>query len=839
MWLNALLLSVGVVFAFLATQTAFAEEVFIANDGECAAGKEPCLEGPQALKLAAESGLYDRIVVLPNYRMSGALGDTIYVHPTVEEIVGSSDPRSVVRVNQDCPSSAPASSFAFFTLGGSLFIKDLEFVAGCDDAGPHAFFETESHSLTVRDSVFRGNADSHFIQVSQNGEVELNGCLFSNAATALLVNSTSGPAVIKLNDCHFADNHRDLHVLSDIVSFLKVSKSTFLRTKGSASLGISANNATLPVSLDILNNSFRELHGSAVVLGSTGHSHSIVSFNLKNNEIVGCSGFALEVLTPFQARLDIKHNNIFANNGASSSSSFGGDTPQMRVEEADIARLALDGNYWGEGASLVLLLGVEEAWITRLGAPLVFREDEIGTIGFEDLYIDLGALQVFSESTDEEEESIHPWSVGYYTSAPFAQPFFPLICTPFFQIRYVFALNQLDHVQLSIGMQYNQSEQRERCVEVIEGEGLVPLIWYYSLQQETALPLEGGGWTPFPSSLCSLGRGEKMIWCKFNRSLEGSNLVEAISHTGIALAVFLMEPTQALEAQEHSRMKTSFISNTANFVLFTSEEEGEEEEEGQDGVAVFAEFASLTELSSDGAVISSQLIPKEQEVDSANSSFSAIMPNGARLQWSFRALQAGEEVSFGEVVFRADRESSKWSIRVEDWPFVNQDEHLLRLRFKLFPQRPFTEKREEETEREEVRRHILSNEGEELTMSLLNFALVDGAEEEKREVMVEFSEDLSMVSFTFPSFLSHVEYDPDLSLLLSEGVDGGGDGGDGDGEGKDDDEPNDIVVIAVPTAVGVVVLAGVVVGAVLLVLRLHQHNVYMQRVTRTTKHMNA
>ncbi|KAL6065929.1 hypothetical protein QOT17_009903 [Balamuthia mandrillaris] len=815
MSLNALLLSVGVVFAFLATQTAFAQEVFIANNGECPAGKEPCLEGPQALKLAAESGLYDRIVVLPNFRMSGALGDTIYVHPTVEEIVGSPGPRSIVRVNQDCPSSAPASAFAFFTLGGSLFVKDLEFVAGCEDAGPHAFFETKGHSLTVRDSVFRGNADTHCIQVSQNGEVELNGCFFSNAATALLVNSTADAAFIQLNDCHFADNHRDLHMLSDIVSFLKVSKSTFLRTKGPASLDISANNATLPVSLDILNNSFRQ-----------------------NNEIVGCDGFALEVLTPFQARLDIKHNNIFANNGASSSSSFGGDTPQMRVEEADIARLALDGNYWGEGASLELLLGVQEAWITRLGAPLVFREDEIGTIGFEELYIDLGALQVFSESTNEDEESIHPWSVGYYASAPFAQPFFPLICTPFFQLRYVFELNQLDHVQLSIGMQYNQSEQRERCVEVIEGEGLVPLIWYYSLQQGTALPLEGGGWTPFPPSLCSLERGEKMIWCKFNRSLEGSNLVEAISHTGIALAVFLMEPTQALEAQQHSRMKTSFISNTTNFVLFTSEE-GEEEGEGQGGVAVFAEFASLTEVSSDGAVISSQLIPKEQEVDSGNSSFSAIMPNGARLQWSFRALQAGEEVSFGEVVFRADRESSKWSIRVEDWPFVDEEEHLLRLRFKLFPQRPFTEKREEGTEREEVRRHILSNEGEELSMSLLNFALVDGKEEEKKEVVVEFSEDLSMVSFTFPSFLSHVEYDPDLSLLLSEGVDGGGDGGDGDGEGKDDDEANDIVVIAVPTAVGVVVLAGVVVGAVLLVLRLRQHNVYLRRVTRTTKHMNV
>ncbi|KAL6065927.1 hypothetical protein QOT17_009901 [Balamuthia mandrillaris] len=806
-------------------QTLHAEQVYIANTGECPGGPTPCLEGPLAMKQAAESTFYDRLFVYSSdYVMSGAPSDTVTVHPDVVDIVGSSGSRSRVRVSSSCPLSG--SAFAYFTLSADLWLRDLEFIDECNQAGQHAVFETQSYSLFARNSIFQGTSNTNLLQVSQNGKLDLDGCFLSQASTALHVSSNSGQAFVKANRCDFADNQRDLHVLSDGVRYLLLSRSTFLRTLGPAAIDIAVNNAASKVNLDILNNSIREAKSSAVVLRSSGHSNSMVSFNLKNNLIRDCKDFALEVVTPFQASLDIKHNNIYHNNGASSSF----NTPQLDVEQADIGRLFLDGNFWGEETSPALLLGVEDAWITRLGAPLVLRDEERGTIGFEDFEIHLDGLQVYSERSDNEP--LFPWSVGYYASAPFAQPFFPLICTPFFQLRYVHSLQ--DSVQLSIGMQYNQSEQRERCVEVIEGEGLVPLIWYYSLQQGTALPLEGGGWTPFPPSLCSLERGEKMIWCKFNRSLEGSNLVEAISHTGIALAVFLMEPTQALEAQQHSRMKTSFISNTANFVLFTSEE-GEEEGEGQGGVAVFAEFASLTEVSSDGAVISSQLIPKEQEVDSGNSSFSAIMPNGARLQWSFRALQAGEEVSFGEVVFRADRESSKWSIRVEDWPFVDEEEHLLRLRFKLFPQRPFTEKREEGTEREEVRRHILSNEREELSMSLLNFALVDGKEEEKKEVVVEFSEDLSMVSFTFPSFLSHVEYDPDLSLLLSEGVDGGGDGGDGvvddGGAGREgEDDASELVVIVVPIVVGIVVLVALVVGAVLLALKIKKEKAIIRKV---------
>ncbi|KAL6067314.1 hypothetical protein QOT17_008936 [Balamuthia mandrillaris] len=810
-----------------------AADVWVANTGECSAViGSPCQEGPLALKQALEAGSWQTVWVKDGYEMSAAVADNIAVHPNVEKLLGE-DPGSVIRLSQNCPSAPPLSPFAFFSLSRVFELRRIVFEDYCSDAGAHTVIKlaTANFDVIAWNNYFKAfnGADVTFINVAVDGWILVDSCTFQEGSIAIDVSSSSATKQARLHlwQCSFYSNARDFVASSTTATnYTKIDRCIFSDTlQNSIDIRLAG-----VARIDLQFNIFSNIGGSAMVIQSFDTSF----FSVKNSHVTGCQQYAVHVLSPMMASLDLKHNNMFGNNGAAASGGGSGTTAQIRVEGEGPETFALDGNYWGEGTSRELLYNNDQAFRTRLGAPLLLREtprSEIGPIGFEYPEIDLEGLQASSIRTDDKP--LYPWSVGIYASAPFAQPFFPMICTPFFQIRYVPPLE--DNVTLSISMPYNQTNS-EDCVRVVEAaeqnQRAVPVIWYYSLNEETALPEEGGGWMPLPASHSSLDTQSKRVVCQFDSTLE-SPLVRTISRMGIALAVFLMEPTEHVSTRNGTELAiiTRFVSHTPNFVLQANEPSQQPEEGGEKGagVSLFAEFASATEINAEGDKVVSKLLPKENFSSTSDdgSFFSAVLPEGARLEWSFENLPQGSKVSFADVIFPLEQDATKWSILVENWDF-QQDNNSLRLLFKLFPQSPFTSKEEDASRLADsgLTRHVLRSETAAttaITIGLLDFALVDG---EKRGIATEFSEDLSYLAFTFPSFQQRLQYDPDLGLLFE-----GQANGNGDDKDEDDAEVDIILMVVVPVVVVVVAAVAVVLAGLLLYKKIYTRNIRLSKFT--------
>ncbi|KAL6070555.1 hypothetical protein QOT17_006823 [Balamuthia mandrillaris] len=210
--------------------------------------------------------------------------------------------------------------------------------------------------------------------------------------------------------------------------------------------------------------------------------------------------------------------------------------------------------------------------------------------------------------------------------------------------------------------------------------------------------------------------------------------------------------------------------------------------------------------------------------------FSSTFDNGASIRIAFQTVNRNESVQLlDETTFvpSEDLDSLKWSLSIENWPFSSSpspsSSHVLRLELALesgdsewfgssdvritpLPQ----QRRDGEQPQKAVHEQRLVAENSAAIFRALNFAWKDEDYTTSAPVSVELflssSFSFATARFTFPPFEQRIEYDPDLSVVLSST----------DGEGNEDGEDADdelwwkiLVPVLLVTALVVVVVASI------------------------------
>ncbi|KAL6062952.1 hypothetical protein QOT17_011917 [Balamuthia mandrillaris] len=187
------------------------------------------------------------------------------------------------------------------------------------------------------------------------------------------------------------------------------------------------------------------------------------------------------------------------------------------------------------------------------------------------------------------------------------------------------------------------------------------------------------------------------------------------------------------------------------------------------------------------------------DVVSFSSSF-----NDSYLQFAFLSLEEGKSFTLqdGTIVPPFDSDLVKWSIRVANWSWSNEEDatnnNQLALEITLLNVgesnngwsnfQEETVPLEEDDDSKQLKLFRFSSEELEATLRALSFVWIDQDHETAVPIQLQATQEEQKsewtLRLTFPHFERELEYDPDLSVLLGEGATDEGDGAD---DGVDQD----------------------------------------------------
>eukprot|EP01090_Pellita_catalonica_P007007 TRINITY_DN1748_c0_g1_i1.p1 TRINITY_DN1748_c0_g1~~TRINITY_DN1748_c0_g1_i1.p1 ORF type:complete len:435 (-),score=70.71 TRINITY_DN1748_c0_g1_i1:194-1366(-) len=205
-------------------------------------------------------------------------------------------------------------------------------------------------------------------------------------------------------------------------------------------------------------------------------------------------------------------------------------------------------------------------------------------------------------------------------------------------------------------------------------------------------------------------------------------------------------------------------------------------------------FGHLEAIDMDGNVVGSLQIPNGGGIyavsgvltDPTARVYNLLDKSKVELELAFSYLPALSEQSFANFSYTVPRSSAKWTVSVPSRPqLLAEESQQLRLLMHIGTEAAlfgFAERSEDSFVIYDLQLSPVMT----MELRLIDFALIDG---ERQEIEIEYQEEDGTLTMLFPFFNQSLEYDPDLSVLLVTGSEGGDNadcGGDSDGGGDDD-----------------------------------------------------
>jgi len=230
-------------------------------------------------------------------------------------------------------------------------------------------------------------------------------------------------------------------------------------------------------------------------------------------------------------------------------------------------------------------------------------------------------------------------------------------------------------------------------------------------------------------------------------------------------------------------MDLSFPAGTPNFIMH--------EKLGENIMSVSSEFLLLEEITKDGVVVQSEnmtLISSDfsaspfsfLRTDGEGYQFFTRFDNLAAVLWQVGVFQEGNQLSFAGHSFQVEPKDLKWSILIEDWPFMSSS-NSLRFMFNLdnLQDTPFNFSSSNmivEGTTVILTNHTFMSGAFEITLILFHVAVINETTSVPIEVAINVTGDIAWISLTFPYFEGQVTYDPVYSMLLETNQNGDGGG---------------------------------------------------------------
>jgi hypothetical protein len=182
--------------------------------------------------------------------------------------------------------------------------------------------------------------------------------------------------------------------------------------------------------------------------------------------------------------------------------------------------------------------------------------------------------------------------------------------------------------------------------------------------------------------------------------------------------------------------------------------------------------------------------------------FNTTVLNGTKINVAFILAQEDKIIKAGNITFNVAKDTTKWSLEYQNWPFQNATNQLrLVLRFvslfcslKEIPHivavtsltssdGSFTTISKQQMSAD-VEEFQLFTTNTELTIKLLNSALINGVQKKMSYAFVTSTSPWQL-NLTFPAF-KVLEYDPNFGILINTNSDGSSCGESGYGDGGSD-----------------------------------------------------
>ncbi|KAL6051719.1 hypothetical protein QOT17_019018 [Balamuthia mandrillaris] len=845
-----------------------------------------CLDGPYALQAALQQPIYSCVYLPgPEYHPNASAGtDNAEVVQPVRIFGAALDGTRILVGIKDGDESCNAShNFNFLIFYGGAKLKDLIFVDECSDEHNLLRAMGEAQLHLDQCSFIGASAGSNppltnrqtFVFVGPyNASLAIKDTKFNGGGIAVHAQVIGQIEWLSINTCTFIDNAvRDIwiHTIDGenggCGGSCTVSRCLFQDT-GGISLEI-ANMNSVASRVSVVDNLFYGAGEEALVLKSQ-HSDpfsldasTFNYFAVKRCHIEGAASYGLR-LGEWWEPFVLENNNLFGNNGASGNNTSSGSTQQFQLSLRGLGSIGVLPNYFGEGTSLDVI-SYSVLFRTRLGSPLKVTTEPPSERGLAATSGQPAALDGLLLTSSSETDSFNVVRTSD-TSLPYAVPFFPRRCTPYYHIHRI-----LDNIEgnpsLTLEMEYAQVEQGvdiAECVKWVETPLQRPILWYATTDPDTYTISTDNGWKPL---LIASERNTTSRHLTFHLRNQSSSFIHALSDNGVVITVFLLSSSSSVLVQDNeASISTSYIEQTPNHQIIPKNKCGDL----LYGFSVLAEFTSIQELNQGRQVVKQMLFPKTSSsysyfrvnktsgtVDvglnsSSSSSSSSSSPQeeedkgGANYEWRFNLLKRGTSVTVQDYTFDIDQDSNKWSIGISGWRFLNSQNHthLLRLNVRILSSDgPFLSRKDGEgveTFAGSFAQHhhhfVLTTKHTTVTIGVLNFAFVDDDEDAKPVELVLSEDDLSLLSFVFPSFSHELRYDPNFGVIIDPRPDWSQeDGEEEDGFFFDEEEgcflsPNGgvengggddvLLYVVIPVSVGVVVVVAIaVVSAVVLISR--------------------
>ncbi|KAL6079577.1 hypothetical protein QOT17_000686 [Balamuthia mandrillaris] len=282
--------------------------------------------------------------------------------------------------------------------------------------------------------------------------------------------------------------------------------------------------------------------------------------------------------------------------------------------------------------------------------------------------------------------------------------------------------------------------------------------------------------------------------------------------------------------EEEGEVVSQFFPDPTLILLDDNDEESRAPTPMEE-LALSAQFLRLSEVLSDEEVLQTYSLQDQNfsvvhsNVESSHlpsivfsadlvSNSASSVATQARLSLNFTLFAEGTELEFGGTNFYVEPQTCKWSLLLEDWPWLSSSSHLELELSVVSKDGPYLlATKEEEEGGGKMTSFTLYTNGTNIPLNFLKVAMVDEVVEEEGAVQVEWKpENETFVLRFMARFQQTLRYDPDLSVLL-----GGASGEDGaDGEKEEDDDDGDElwwkIVVPVVLVVTVVAVVGLLVG---------------------------
>jgi len=144
-----------------------------------------------------------------------------------------------------------------------------------------------------------------------------------------------------------------------------------------------------------------------------------------------------------------------------------------------------------------------------------------------------------------------------------------------------------------------------------------------------------------------------------------------------------------------------------------------------------------------------------------------------KLTWNYSLLAANASTqhTFGTALLDQSGEQTKWTFQMQDWPWQSTT-NSLNLRVRIWTDYGAFTSSSSQVNLDGTTSYFLSNGQVQVTVSLINFAIVNGTTQVP--ITSSFLTDNSVLLLNFPYFSSTMEYDPNFGVLVTPQDNSGG-----------------------------------------------------------------